>query len=169
MILDDLKIHYKIVDKNTYEITDVDGEIIEEDKDFLFMHGNKYISVPKNSQFIEEIISAYNDGFDEFDEALNRYYYKKEYLPLEKLNKTPLKYYYTNPTKKEPRVYFVFRKKRYYFTDFIRVYDNPWTGKLYLPRFIHGYMPISYDFAYFMELCEDNEHVNLYCNQTSSK
>lgn len=168
MILDDLKIHYKLVDKDTYEITDVDGEIIVDDDNYCFMHGNKWIFIPKKSQFIEEIISAYNEGFDEFDEALDKYYYKKEYISLEKINKRPLKYFYTNPTKKDPRVYFVFRKKRFYFTDFIRVQNNPWIGKLYVPRFIHGYMPISYDFAYFMELCEDNEHVNLYCNQTKS-
>ena len=56
---------------------------------------------------------------------------------------------------------FWFNNRRYYMNDFIRVHNNPWIYDDY-PEYIHGYESENYYKPLYIELLEDNEHINVY-------
>ena len=56
---------------------------------------------------------------------------------------------------------FWFNNRRYYMNDFIRVHNNPWIYDDY-PEYIHGYESENYYNPLYIELLEDNEHINVY-------
>lgn len=81
---------------------------------------------------------------EKFIQAGKRYYHK--------LNSRPLKIYYT--TQRNP--YFKWKNKRKHLNNFVKAHNNPWTGNLNLPDFIHGYWT-----TFYIEII-NNETINLY-------
>lgn len=77
-----------------------------------------------------------------------------------KLNRRPLKIYFTSPVKKESRAYFRFRGQNIYLDNVLRK-NTPWNSEQNLPDFIHGIYD-NYPFRTYVEITPDTNYANLY-------
>lgn len=80
----------------------------------------------------------------------------------EKINVDPIEIEYVqNEDGDDFIASFLWDNKRYYLCDFIRTHNNPWSGKMDVPSYIHGYESDNYYNPLFIELIVD-EAVNIY-------
>lgn len=83
-------------------------------------------------------------------------------MSYEKLNVEPIAVEYVpNEDGDDFVASFLWDDKRYYLCDFIRTHNNPWSGEMDVPDYIHGYESNNYWNPLFVELIEDS-YVNLY-------
>lgn len=71
-LLDRLGIAYEIVDENAIDLPDVGGHIDKAYGQYWFVHGNREAWCKGNSPHLKEIVTAYNEGFDEFEEVCDK-------------------------------------------------------------------------------------------------
>ena len=83
-------------------------------------------------------------------------------MSYEKLNVEPLGIdYEANEDNDDIMEYFMWGGEKHYLCDFIRTHNNPWTGKMDVPDYIHGYEADNYWNPLFVELLDDGG-LNLY-------
>ena len=78
---------------------------------------------------------------------------------FQKMNRRPLKIYFSETG--DGKSYFRYKGSCFYLDDIVRTHDNPWTGDMHLPDYIHGF-DTSHSYALFVELLPDGESVNVY-------
>ena len=86
-------------------------------------------------------------------------------MSYEKLNVEPIMVEYVlNEDMDDFIASFMWDDKRYYLSDFIRTHNNPWSGEMDVPDYIHGYEANNYWNPLFVELINGEyvDHINLY-------
>ena len=71
-LLDELGIAYEILDENAVDLPDVGGTIYKMYGQYWFVHGNREVWCRAKSPYLKEIVTAYCDGFDEFEEVCEK-------------------------------------------------------------------------------------------------
>ena len=85
-------------------------------------------------------------------------------MSFKRVNLSPIEVEYVVDEHDENRDFeasFWCNNRRYYISDFIRVHENPWIYDDF-PEYIHAYEAENYYKPLYIELLDDNEHVNAY-------